>query len=53
MREYNTAPVSKARDGKSSTEVGTSLETDTVVELAGSAELVGLAKSAAKLAESE
>ena len=53
-REYNTAPVSKARDGKSSTKSGTSSETDTVTATAaGSARSAGSAGSTAKPAELE
>ena len=54
MREYNTAPASKVRDGKLSTKLETSLETDTVTEvelakLVGSAGLIGIIAKLVKL----
>ena len=55
MREYNTAPVSKARDGKLSTKSGTSSETDTAtaVESAESVGSAGSTGTTAKPVESE
>ena len=52
MREYNTALISKARDGKSSTKSGTSSETDTAIA-AKSVESAGSTGLIAKPAESE